>query len=88
MRAAHHCIVVTPTGDAGEYEHGRIIVKLTPDNEQTTIYRGVVVDVGPHMEQEGLEPGCVVFYTGYYRVLDYHVVPTSAYLCFQPTEES
>lgn len=85
MRAPYHALIVTPTGDTSEVERGRLVV-VNSTRESDKVFRGVVEDVGPHMEQPGLEQGAVAFYSSYVEVLDWHVVSQHHFLCFEPAD--
>lgn len=85
LKAAAYGVIVTPTGDNDESEHGRLIV-VHNESPHRKILRGVVEHVGAHVE-DGIEPGCVVHYNGFEEVLDgeavKHVVPHAHVLCWE-----
>lgn len=69
LRAAAHCVLVTPTGDHNETEHGRLVV-VRNDNPQRKVYRGVVLDVGSQVRQVmDLASGHVLHYTAFEELL-------------------
>lgn len=90
LRAASHCVLVSPTGDHNETEHGRLIV-VQNDNPQRQVYRGVVLDVGSQVAQiMDIVRGNVLHYTGFEELMrgedTLHVVGSTYILAWDDDE--
>lgn len=85
LRASAYGVIVTPTGDNDEAEHGRLIV-VHNETPHRRVLRGVVEHVGG-LVRDDIEAGCVVHYNGHEEVLDgeivKHVVPHQNILCME-----
>jgi hypothetical protein len=88
LKAAAYCVLVTPTGDSDQVEHGRLTVVRNAAPEQK-ILRGVVLHVGPHVQSD-IDRGDVAHYHGFHEILDgqetRHVVPQQYLLAVEDDE--
>lgn len=73
-------ILVTPTGDDHERQHGSLFI--AGDERAQKVYRGVVEDVGEHVE-EGIEIGNVAHYLDFIELDTKHLIPVQRLIAFE-----
>jgi hypothetical protein len=90
LKPGVHAILVSPTGDHDQVEHGRLVV-VQNEVPQRKVWRGVVLAVGAHVMAE-IKPGDVAHYSQYVELADEtvtpkHVVPENYLLAWDGDDE-
>lgn len=87
LKAAAHTIIVQPSiADNDEHQRASGLF-VAGDDGRPRLYRGVVLDIGAHIDEPNGEVGSVIHYSSYAVIgvgeLTLHVVTTQHILAFE-----
>jgi hypothetical protein len=89
LKAASHTMIVQPSlvDNAQHQRHSGLIVAAPDGGMQQYIYRGVILDIGAHIDEPNAEIGSVIHYGNYVPIgageQELHVVGVQSILAFE-----
>ena len=82
LKAAAHMLIVSLSGDTREPAQGRLIVTRQEGGNSPIVYRGVVISIGSHV-QEDVEVGNVAHYLQFVELDGVHLVSVNGLLAYE-----